>query len=351
MVPDPSPPPPPTGRSSLWKVLIGVAVSVLCLGLALYQIDLGQLVSVFRRVRPVWVAAVAGGVLLAFFLRALVWRELIGDRARPRLWNLFRIITVGYLANNLFPLKLGELLRAWLLARRERLAVPLAFGTVVVERLLDLFALLLYFVLTMSLVRFASWLKLSGLVLAAVGLVLVVLVLLSRRHGEAVITRLERPLLALPGGIGPWVHRQLERFIEGLRLVQTWGQLARAYGWCLLTWLAWICVNYACLLAFGLDLPFLAAVFLIVVLNFGLMVPSSPGGLGVYEFMVILALAPFGVSKEEALGVGFLSHMVQYLLTLLLGWIFALQMNVSLSKVYRHPEDPAAAQGPDGKNG
>ncbi len=333
MAPVPSSAPSRARRSPLWQILFGIAISAVCLVLALYQIDFRQLGSVLRRVQPAWVAVAAVFVLLAYFLRALVWRRLIGDRARPRLWNLFRIITLGYLANNLFPLKLGELLRAWLLGRREGLPLPLAVGTVVVERLLDLFALLFYFVLTMFLVHFAPWLKLSGQVLAAAGLVLAVLVLASRRYGEAFIVRLERPLRALPGGVGAWLHLQLGRFLEGLRLVQTWGQLARAYGWCLLTWLSWILVAYFCSLALGLRLPFLAAVFLIVVLNFGLMIPSSPGGLGVFEFMVILALAPYGIGKELALGVAFTFHMLQYLITLAAGWAFAVQFNLSMAQV------------------
>jgi len=97
-------------------------------------------------------------------------------------------------------------------------------------------------------------------------------------------------------------------------------------------------VAYACFYAIGVDLPIVAAFFLIVVLNFGLMIPSSPGGIGVFEFMVILALAPFGIEKEVALGIGFTFHMLQYAVTLVAGWLFTLQLNVSMSAVYHHPE-------------
>ncbi len=128
--------------------------------------------------------------------------------------------------------------------------------------------------------------------------------------------------------------------MEGIRLIETPGQVAAGLGWCLVTWFSWICVAYACVLAFGLKLPFLSAVFLIVVLNFGLMIPSSPGGLGVFEFMVILGLAPYGVGKETALGIAFVFHMLHYLATALLGWIFALQMNLSMRQLV--PGDEAA---------
>lgn len=328
-------------RGQGWKIAAGVVISLLFFGLALYQIDLKQLGTVFRQVNPWWVSLAGVFVLSSYYLRALLWRQLIGRRRRVHLWNLFRIITLGYLANNLLPLKLGEILRAWLLGRKENLPTSLAIGTVVLERMMDLFTLLFYFTGMMFFVPFAPWLKLSGLLLAGAGMVLLGVVIISHRYGDRLIGWLEKPLQALPGKAGIWVHEQIAKFMEGLRLIETPKQMAAAFGWCLLTWLSWICMAYVCILAFGVKVPFLAAVFLMVVLNFGLMIPSSPGGLGVFEFMVILALTPYGVSKEAALGVGFTFHMLQYLLTFIIGWIFALQMNVSLTKVYQHPENPS----------
>lgn len=332
------------GRNG-WKIALGIAVSLVCLGLALRNIDFQQLAAVFKRLDPWWTTVAAGFVLAAYFLRALLWYSLIRPRKKTRLWNLFRIITIGYLANNLLPLKLGELLRAWLLGRQEALPTSLAIGTVVVERILDLFVLLFYFVVMMFFVPFAAWLKMSGLILAGIGVGMLGMLIVSYRFADRLAGLLEKPLQRLPGGFGPWLHAQLVKFLEGLQLVRTPGQLTAAVGWCLLTWLAWMCVAFFCALAFGVSLPFLAAVFLIVVLNFGLMIPSSPGGLGVFEFMVILALAAYGVSKEAALGIGFTFHMLHFLLTIVGGWLFAVQMNVSVFKVYSHPEKMDAALG------
>jgi uncharacterized protein (TIRG00374 family) len=181
-------------------------------------------------------------------------------------------------------------------------------------------------------------LKISGLAVGLMGLVMLALVLITYKYGERFTVWLEKPFYRLPGKTGPWLHSQLAKFLEGLRLIEKPGQLVKAFLWCLITWMVWIVIGYVTFLAFGLKLPFLAAIFLMVVLNFGLMIPSSPGGLGIFEFMVIQALTPYGVSKEIALGVAFFYHIIPYLVNILAGWIFSLQMNLSMGKMYAESE-------------
>jgi uncharacterized protein (TIRG00374 family) len=320
------------------KIALGFLLSLVFLGLAFYNINFRQLLETFRRLSLWWIVLVCFLTPVGFYFRAQLWKQLIGRRAQPSMWNLFRIITIGYMVNNLLPLKIGEIIRAWLLGKRENLPTSLAIGTVVVERILDVLTLLAYFAFMMFFIPFAPWLKLSGLAVGVMGLVMLAVVLITYRYGERFTVWLEKPFYRLPGNVGPWLHRQLAKFLEGLRLIEKPSQLLKAFVWCLITWMAWIVIGYVTFLAFGLKLPFLAAIFLMVVLNFGLMIPSSPGGLGVFEFMVILALTPYGVGKETALGVAFFYHIIPYLVNVLLGWIFAMQMNLSMGKLYSESE-------------
>jgi len=323
------------------KIAAGVLLSLLFLGLAFYNINFRQLLDIFRRINPGWILLVSVLTPLAWYFRAQLWKQLIGKRAQPSMWNLFRIITIGYMLNNLLPLKIGEIVRAWLLGKREKLPTSLAIGTVVVERILDVATLLAYFAFMMFFIPFAPWLKMSGLVVGLMGLGMLAIVLVTYRYGERFTTWLEKPFYRLPGNAGPWLHQQLAKFLEGLRLIDHPAQLLQAFAWCLLTWLVWIVIGYLTFLTFGLQLPFLAAVFMMVVLNFGLMIPSSPGGLGVFEFMVILALTPYGVAKETALGIAFFYHIIPYLVNVVIGWIFAMQMNLSMGKMYAESENLA----------
>lgn len=324
------------------QISAGVLLSLLFIWLALRNIDFSELLQTFGRLRPGWLVPGAGLILLAYFFRALLWRQLL-RRYPVRVWNLYRIITVGYLANNILPLRLGEVIRAWLLGRKEKLPASLALATVVIERGLDLTALFAFFLFMMFWVPFEPWLKLSGLILAGLGLVMVLVLALNYRYGGHLLDWIEKPLQRLPGNWGKWFHTQLDNFLQGLKLLESPGQIAAVVGLALAGWLSWTGVVYLCFRAAGLPLDFLAAMFLIVVLNFGLMLPSSPGGLGIFEFMVILALKPYGVPKEAALGLGFTFHMLQYLLTLVAGWIFALQLNVSMFRLYRESETAADA--------
>ncbi|MEW6516900.1 MAG: lysylphosphatidylglycerol synthase transmembrane domain-containing protein [candidate division FCPU426 bacterium] len=316
------------------QIAAGILLSLFFIWLALRNVDFAKLLRTFGRVQPGWLVLGGGLVLLAYFFRALLWRGLL-RRYPVRLWNLFRIITVGYLANGILPLRLGEVIRAWLLSRKENLPTSLALGTVVIERGMDLVSLFVFFLFMMFFVPFQPWLKLSGLILAGFGLVLFLALGLNYRYGGHLMDWIEKPLQRLPGKWGSWLHAQLDKFLQGLKLLESPGQLLQVLGFALAGWLAWTSVVYVCFLALGLPLNFMAAMFLIVVLNFGLMLPSSPGGLGIFEFMIILGLGPYGISKEAALGLGFTFHMLQYILTLIVGWIFALQLNVSMFKLYR----------------
>ena len=320
------------------KIALGILLSLLFLGLAFYNINFRQLWDIFRKIHPAWIVLVSLLTPLAWLFRALLWKQLIGKRAQPSMWNLFRIITIGYMVNNILPLKVGEIVRAWLLGKQEKLPTSLAIGTVVVERLLDVLTLLAYFAFMMMFIPFAPWLKMSGLALGAAGLAMLVMMFFTYRFGERFTAWLEKPFYRLPGNVGPWLHRQLAKFLEGLRLIDHPGQLVQAFVWCLLTWLVWIVIGYVTFITFGQHLSFLAAVFMMVVLNFGLMIPSSPGGLGVFEFMVILALTPYGVGKEIALGIAFFYHIIPYLVNVVIGWIFAMQMNLSMGKMYSESE-------------
>jgi uncharacterized protein (TIRG00374 family) len=329
---------PSSPKSQIWKIGIGLAVSAVFIWLAVRNIDFQELGRILLRVNLLWLAAGAVFILISYFFRAMLWQELLRSQRQTRLWNLFRIITVGYFASNLLPLKIGEFIRAWLLSKKENLSASEGLATIVLERGTDMFALLFFFCLAMTLVPFERWLKLSGLAVVAIGIVFVLVVLLNYRFGGHLLDILERPLLKLPGNVGRWVHTQLGKFLEGLKLLTSVSQILKVVVFSLATWLSWITVTYFCFLSLGLNLSFAAAIFMIVVLNFGLIIPSSPGGLGVFEFMVILALARYGVGKEQALGVGFTFHMLQYLLTFVFGWIFAIQLNVSMFKLNKDAE-------------
>jgi len=100
-----------------------------------------------------------------------------------------------------------------------------------------------------------------------------------------------------------------------------------------------ILTNYFLFLAFGLELSVWVALFLILALQVGSIPPSSPGKVGIFEYMVILSLALFAVPKSEALSYGLLLHAVSYLPKILLGLIFISQLDISLKKKYHLNEN------------
>jgi uncharacterized membrane protein YbhN (UPF0104 family) len=95
-------------------------------------------------------------------------------------------------------------------------------------------------------------------------------------------------------------------------------------------WFLWIAVVYFGIKAFHLELPMTAALLAGVMIPLGLMIPSSPGFIGVFQYMTIVALSTFAVPKEVALSVSIVVHAVSYIPTTLLGWFYATRMGLSL---------------------
>lgn len=322
-----------------WKIWLGIVISILFVYLALRNIEFDKLMATFKQLNPVWLIPGTVLIFIVYFIKSLLWQMILGKKYVTHRWTVFRIITIGFFANNILPLRLGEVVRAWLLSKKEKLPMSTALAVIIMERGSDLIAMLVYFLLMMLLVPFQPWLKLSGAVLAGVGIVFILVILLNYRFGGHIIEKIEKPLEKLHPKIGPFIHKQLDKFFEGLKLITSWQQVSGILLLALCSWFLWSLVAATCIYAMDVQLPITAAFFLIVVLNFGLMIPASPGGIGVFEFMVIVALAPFGVEKETALGIGLTFHMLQYVVTLIAGWLFSVQMSVSLSNVYQRPDD------------
>jgi len=131
---------------SRWlKLLVGVLISLVAVSVAMKDVRLAEVLSALRRADYRGFVLVMALTLLGFWLRALRWRWLISTPRPLGLGSLFSATMIGFMANNLLPLRLGEFVRAWVLGRRERISKTTVFATVVVERVVDMITLLAIF--------------------------------------------------------------------------------------------------------------------------------------------------------------------------------------------------------------
>ena len=315
----------PAGRPRRRRALrasIGIAVTVATLALALRDVDFATLVRDMSRANlPLLIGLSVPAHVAMLWVRALRWRYLT-DAVRPiERGPLFRATSVGALANNVFPLRIGEVVRAYYLARETKAETASLFGTIVLERGIDGLAVL---VLALAIFgargRADDGLLAVGLPLLAAGLLPLGAMVWLRIAPDQVIG-LTRWGLGLIGGRGRGsVERVIRRVADGLGSLQG-GRHLWWVGWHSV--LIWTVLGVAPFLvamwALGIDLgperEMMAGFVTLAAVGVAVALPSAPGFLGPYHLAAREALRRFGVSEELALAVGTLSHAVFWIAT------------------------------------
>lgn len=314
-------------RRSRWRdprVWLGIAITVLTLWLALRGIDPKALARDLARANlPLVFGISVPAYLLSIWLRAVRWRYLTDAVAPVPTAPLFRATAVGFLANNVFPLRMGELVRAWALARDQRLGVAPVVGTIVLERVIDGIV-----VVAMALVIFGVRGSRSGDALA-VGLPLlagalvplgaVVLLRFAPERAAALARFVSRRLL--PGRAGASLEQMVRHMGEGLGSLQGgrhlwWVALHSLLIWGVLGVVPFLAGFAALGIELGSPARTLAASYVVLTaVGIAVALPSAPGFFGPYHLAAREALARFGVGDGQALALGTLTHAVFWLTT------------------------------------
>ncbi len=327
--------------------IAGFVLTFFFLYLAVRNIEWAEVGTAFRKANYVFILPATLFVLADYLLRTWRWHHILWPTRAISVRALFPILVIGFAANNLLPARIGELARVYLLERSEGVSKSLGLATLVVERVFDGFTLLFLLAAT-SLVFPLSGLaeQMEYIFLAGFGLVLIALLLMLFR--EAWTLRLAGLILRpLPHGLADRLQAMLASFILGLHAFRHRSALLRVM---VISLAAWLCeaAGYGTLmLAFDFNMTpgtlVGAAIFTLVMINLGILLPSAPGYVGTFQFFTIAALATFGVSREAALSYSILSHAMQYVLITALGIFFLWRANLSLTSIEAASETATSA--------
>ena len=202
---------------------IGILISVIALAFAFRQVDFAKVLAALAGVNY-WLLAVSLVPLFLFLvLRGIRWRLLFYPQQGLRLLNLVAVINIGYLLSNIFPARLGDVARAYLIGDTEDVSRASAFSTVVAERVLDALCAVLGFFLVLPFADLPDWMVRSGLIVGVAALVAVVLFVVLVRRREWSLRLVDRILRALHWPDQERMTRFWARLAERTRL----GFLAR----------------------------------------------------------------------------------------------------------------------------
>lgn len=316
------------------RLLAGILISVICFYFAIRGIDFASLWQVYREANYLLLIPAALLLVLINGVRAYRWRLLMyPDHHRP-LRRLFSLVNIGYLFNNVLPAKAGELVRGYLAGRMLPGGIGQAFSTLVVERLLDVFSAVVILVLLIPFVALPSWATRAGLLLGGVSVGGVLALLVLARFGEQGIAWVWRFVGRVPVLGHPKLRRALSSLVDGFRVLTVWKLLPGIAISSALIWGGYAAFNYMFVFVFGLpELPFAAACFVLVATAFSMVVPSSPGAVGVFEGAAMVALSLWGLEQSRAFGYVFGFHIFTNIVMIVLGALALLWEGLSYAEV------------------
>jgi glycosyltransferase 2 family protein len=313
-------------RRTLLRGALGIAISVVAGWILLRSVDVGAALATLGRAEPIWVVAMVGTVAVDVGARGARWRALLSPIKHVPYRRMLGYTYLGYLANNVLPARLGELLRSHAAGEGEGLSRTTVLGTVVVERIVD----------TVIVVGLAG----IAVVALGVGGVLATGVLLGAAFVGVLVVGLAVGIAAhrLPGAArvqalgdrSPRLASLAARLREGLAVAGRPATLGQALGYSAVAWTASISTALVAGKALGIELAPLEAALLTAGVALATIVPSGPGYLGTFELTAVSILGGFGVGREEGFALALLIHALILAVTTVGGAVAALRLGVGM---------------------
>jgi glycosyltransferase 2 family protein len=323
-------------KSQFWKSarrwLPGLVISLIAILAIVRFVDLHRFIDAIRSANYWLLLAFLVISVTWLMVRGIVWRTLLRGRASYR--NVFWTLCEGYLLNNFLPFRLGEVGRAFLLGRKEKLGFMDVLSTIVIERVLDLaFSAAILLSAVPFVVGAAGAGRIAVIIGALVVLGMIVLYLLARNRAWALrlFERLSArwPKLQMLGG------GLLDSLFSGLAILTDGWLFLRFLLWMTLNWVIAIAEFLLLLLAFFPQARLLWSLFGLGAVAFGNAVPSLPGAVGTYEAALTAALTLLSGDQSTALAAALTAHLIGYIINGVLGTYALSREGETLMGVYR----------------
>ena len=309
-------------------LFVAYGLSIACLVWVLHDFHFMQALRQISNINWRWVLVGMGFDVLSYGVQALRWKFLLTPFRKVKLTHAIRAVYAGLFANLVFPLRPGELLRCYLLSDSEDISLGKVAGSVGVERLVDLVIATAALGIVSLLVdlprkfqRVADTLGVVTLALLAIMIVLILYLELKLGNNPS----MEAASRRMPG-----------KMMGALIALHAMGTAPSFYASVLASIFMPLCQVmglWAMMQAYGLNLPFLAAIVVLLVINLGVSLPNAPANVGSYQFFCVLGLGVFQVDKNSATSFSFLALLALTIPFAFLGFAALVRSGMSLKSM------------------
>ncbi|MBZ0156981.1 MAG: flippase-like domain-containing protein [Alphaproteobacteria bacterium] len=315
------------------KLFIGLLVSIVFIYFSFRGVDFGKALEGLRNVQYVFLVPAVVLLLLISWLRSLRWGVILSATEQIPQRKLFPITCVGFMAIALFPMRIGELARPYLVSREGGISFSPALATIFIERVIDSLSLLVILLLVMVNAPLPAWMTKTGYgLLAAFSFVLLFVCLLYFSKGLPL--KLLGPFLRrLPPSLRERAEHMVGSFADGFAVMGKPGHMGYIFLLSLLIWGASGIIIYSLFFFLNLALPVTSAFVVLIVTIAGISLPTAPGLIGNFQFACIVGLSLFGVPKDNALAFSMVYYLIGIGIQIVLGLLFLPSLRISFREL------------------
>ncbi len=312
---------------------IGIAISLLCLFLAFKGIELASLIEAFSGINYYFLIPAVILLILERFARSFRWGMLYNPKNKIPLMRLFALLNIGYFYNMVFPARLGDIVRVYLLSDSEDVPIAGSLSVLAIERFMDLFAVIVLLIALLPFIQVPAWVTQSGMLLAIIliaAIILLVLIITNEKRSLDLISKILNKVPKINSE--KWMD-QVEKLFSGLDVLKNLRPLISSILLSLIIWLLSGISYHILMRGFYIDQPISIAILVLCSLGISAVIPSSPGYIGVTHAVVVLVLTFVGVNKEIALSYAIVLHGLSFLLQIILGGFYSFHESISITKI------------------
>jgi len=309
-------------------LILSLFISIIFLLLALKKVDAKEIGEILLNANLLYFFLAIFITLIAFLLRAIRWKILLNPLRNLPLSMVFNATMIGFMCNYTLPARVGEVIRAYLIGTRGNISKSAAFATIIVERVMDIFILSLFTAIILIFFPVPGYFKKIGAAIVILNTLIFIILLVIRNKSAVFIRIIEKPLSMFGEKIKEKIKTFLFSFIKGLKILENRSNFLLAAVFSLGIWSITGLLIYVLFFSFPIRLPLYAAFLDMIILTFGIMIPSTSGFIGTFQFFTKEGLMIFHVDPNIALSYSILLYTSQFLLVVGVGlvslWIWGL---------------------------
>lgn len=317
------------------RTWVGAAVSLVFLGLLLRQVDGAHVVEALRQADVGLLVLGLPCYLVGVWFRTVRWRQLMAPLTPAGSRALFRYVAIGYMANNTLPMRVGEVIRAYLAGRRFQIPTVPILSTIALERVSDGLVLVGFLALSALVAPLAGWMGQALLAMAVLFLGAILGLGVAAAAPGTMVAAVMVLMQRLPARPRDRIQVLVLGALDGLAVLRQPARLAAVTAFATLCWVAEAGVFAAGAAAFGLDLPWYTYVIAMAMANLATSLPSSQAGIGPFEYFCALSLTAFGAAPAVATAYALAVHAVLLIPVTAIGLAFLGSEGMSLAGLTR----------------